>query len=503
MAIELADFNRQTQVGLLPLDQQAHALPLAQKAQAAEAVQHAKVGPEAKVVTVAAERHYKMGLESPNGHFTDFTQKMSREDKRKMVELLAHYSQGSEDFKINLSDLKNGDGRVLPEIPGRDFEQDMKDLRAIAQRAVGVEHMHWKSYPQGYRAIVGESPAFELGRSARLREHFDFNDDHLQKWLEEIRDRAYVPNENDTPEEQEKKKTEWETNKDKRVTEEVMGALKGFCAARGLMEESRAWADGQLAKLEDAAKKGTNLPGLGSRIERLREFKAKLPVGHVPTHDADAAKELRGQGQVTKGAAILYAASHPMAKDESPDLEARRADAQKHLESFDAPGSDLSGYFTSPKKLFGEELLPETAELERNFVNSMTLLSLDAPDRAAYESFRKGIKSQVRNDDGQLEMRTAQELSDGPEWFFAQNARAIATDPSRLAESFKGVPFDLAFGSIKEEDQADAKNVLSRSSTKLSTAINGIKAPTMAELADMGAFVRNFSKSLGTALKAP
>jgi hypothetical protein len=391
-----------------------------------------------------AEQKIQIGLQSEDGSFIDFSKKLPRKnsdnsinkDYTDLVALANKYSRGKPNFAINLSALKDGDGNVL--VPLDDnieaFEQDMTRLREIAKKTLGIETWHWNSYPHGYRAIVGNTKALDTGHSARLKEEFDFDTNDLKKWLDEIKAEEFTPDENDASNVQETKRNAWEGNKEERMIQ----AVKGFHAGINLMSASRAAVTKEIEQLQEDAKAGRPVPGLGARIQKLRKMLATLPYGQIPK-DAAEAKEARRSGQTTRMAAILYAASHLHYGDEKPDLQKMSEDAQKHIDRFSKPNKDCSGTFSRFKTSHYAELLPDNKATEKNFLNCVKLLSLNIPegDRRKFEHYRQELGAEPR--------------SDGPELFFVGAVSAVVANQKI---SVNGSASDIAFG---EESVIKAK----------------------------------------------
>ena len=403
-----------------------------------------------------AKQKLQVGLQSKDGSFIDYSKKLPQlnsdgsdnPDYLKLLELVGRYSfrypTGPRmNFAINLSDLKDGDGQVLmpAQLPNgsiesaESFEENMKTLRQIAKKTLGVETLHWDSYPQGYRAVVGQTEAFNTGNSHRLKEHFDYDIQHLLKWLEEIDVEEYTPDPAIDEPAQVAKKQAWDVEKQARKTQ----AVKGFHAATALLHGSKSALKLQIKNLEADASSGNPQPGLGARLDKLRKLRDRLD-------------------QKAFSAATLYAASHLHHGEERPDLQKRHADAQAHLDSFPKPTADCSGFLTFMKTSEYAELLPDNQETEKDFLLSLELLSLNIAqdDRPKFESYRKALDAKGK--------------SDGPELFFVQLAGAMATDPQKIGDSLTGSAFEIAFGGLDSEDQAFCSSFMYSVAERMSEA---------------------------------
>jgi hypothetical protein len=447
---------------------EALAAGVVQEALAAGVVQEALGMSGVNVSVMAAEVEPQFGLQCSGGQFIDYSAKLDSTDEKTLKEIFAIYATASNNpnFTLNLSALKDGDGNVLTPVDGRDFEADMKVLRDIAQKTLGFENWSWNSYPQGYRAIIGNVKAFATGESERLKNEFDFDVRHLDEWLEHLKaDQEYTPDPKDAPELQAQEKQKWDAGKTERVTKAMNASLTRYMAAKSAMDMVTAALDTRINELQEMVKSGNHSPGINARIENLRKLRSRMPVAAKPT-DPESAAELRKSGQMTRRASILWAAAH---LNEKLDPSQLQKDAQKHLDSFPKPVGDCSGLFTRLKTNHYAELLPENKEAEKNFVNSLALLAIDAPDRRTYEECRVHLD--------------AREFSDGPELFFVQLADAIATkDAAKIAKVMNGSAFEIAFGNsdginVDPEDRELCRQAVLEASIPTQTALQAIQMP--------------------------
>jgi hypothetical protein len=138
--------------------------------------------------------------------------------------------------------------------------------------------MAWDSFPAGFRAPVGKAKSLSTGDSSRLKLEFDFTQQHLKEWLEEIqKDHEYIPDPNDPEKTQAQKKKEWDERKNERVAGAIQTTLARYHAAHGVMTAVRASLKDQIKALEQAAKDNSASPGDQGRLEKLKKLLAKMP----------------------------------------------------------------------------------------------------------------------------------------------------------------------------------------------------------------------------------
>jgi len=424
-----------------------------------------------KATMMMAKVELSFGLQCSGGQFVDYTSKLDSNDNAKLKKIFAFYARasGNPNFTLNLSALKDGDGHVLTPVDGRDFEADMKELRAIAKKTLGFENWSWSSYPKGYRAIIGNVKAFATGDSERLKNEFDFDVRHLDEWLEQLKaDQEYTPVPTDSEADQAQKKKDWDAGKNERVAKAINASLSRYNAAKCVMGSVTTALDDRIAQLQEMVKNGDHSPGINGRIENLRKLRSRMPESAKPT-DPEKAQELRKSGQMTCRASILWAAAHFNGGGDRLDPKKLQEDAQKHLDSFPKPAGDCSGLFAPIKTNHYAELLPTNKESEKHFVDSLALLAVDASDRRTYEDCRVHID--------------AKEFSDGRELFFVQLADAIATkDAAKISEVMRGSAFDIAFGSsdginLDPQDLELCREAVHEASIPTQTALKAVQVP--------------------------
>jgi len=441
------------------------------------------------VSVMGAEVETEFGLQCSGGQFIDYTAKLDPADAKTLKDIFYFYAQasGNPNFTLNLSALKDGNGNVLTPVDGRDFEADMKELRAIAKKTLGFENWSWSSYPTGYRAIIGNVKAFATGDSERLKNEFDFDVRHLDEWLELLKaGQEYTPEPTDSATEQAKKKQEWDAGKEDRVKK----ALTRYMAAKCAMDSVTTAFDKRINKLQEMVKSGNHSPGINARIENLRKLRSRMPVAAKPT-DPETAAEQRKSGQTTCRASILWASAHfNGGANEKLDPKQLQTDAQKHLDTFPKPLGDCSGAFTRLKTNHYAELLPDNKTTEKNFVNSLALLAVDAPDRRTYEDCRVHLD--------------AKECSDGPELFFVQLADAIATkDAANIEKVMNGSAFEIAFGNsdginVDPEDRELFRKAVLEASLPTQTALQAIQMPADAMTRSAGDLRKSFAEQMNS-----
>jgi hypothetical protein len=238
-------------------------------------------------------------LETSSGEQSSILSRLSSSQQLRFKQIIGQLSNGAENYELDLGNLI-----ASADTEFKGLKSDMalvKELRGLAQNALGVKCKAWDAYLSGYPSAK-YGPRLFVQKGMRLQ-NMQFKEEHLHEALK---------------------------NQSKEIQQQI---LKGHSSAphvRSILEET-------LKTHRDRVKADKNITNENERASRLQKLEAAIQK-----------LELRSGGggdQYFDETALLFEATHPLPDDAKKEDFKKKHDASKaFIESQEEPYSDRASW---------------------------------------------------------------------------------------------------------------------------------------------------------------